>query len=163
MVILRRTCWIALLGLTIACAEERSGISVSASLAPPLHPCLLTVTILESGRSREARGCDFATDVNWGTPHSPEWGTSTSGDLTVSFVLADTAGAWQVTGQATLPLRPDWRWGVQFANTTQNPAAQCFGCAGSLAFPLPPAARAAGRDSLWIVWGGNSIAHPVVY
>jgi hypothetical protein len=158
-----RARWSALLCLSLACAEQRSTISVSAGLGTPLTPCMLSVTLREATRTRSLSGCDFLADANLGTPHSAELRTGLTGDLVVAFVVADTAGAWSVGGEVTLPLRPDWRWGVQFANTTRDQATQCFGCLGSRGFALPAAARRTDADSLWVVWGGNWISHPVVY
>jgi hypothetical protein len=52
---------------------------------------------------------------------------------------------------------------VDLIHQTTNPDEACFGCVGSQVFPLAPAYRATGRDSLWVVWGGNSISDPVIY
>jgi hypothetical protein len=153
-------------GLTlvgVGCVDERSGISASASFAPPLELSTLTVTFREAGREWRAYGSGFTTDASNGTPHSAEWGTGTSGRMDVSFEMVDSAGTTVAAGQITLELRPDWRWGVHFANATTDPRQQCFGCSGSRAFPLVVGYRAPDRDSLWVVWGGNSIDHPVMY
>lgn len=46
---------------------------------------------------------------------------------------------------------------------TVDPIRQCFGCFGSVAFDLLPAYRTVDHDSIWVVWGGNSISNPVTY
>ena len=66
-------------------------------------------------------------------------------------------------GTVTLPLRRDWRWNVSVQSATTDPKFECFGCLGSQAFPLIAEYQAPDRDSIWVVWGGNSISAPVIY
>jgi len=153
----------ALVVLVAGCADERSGISAAAWLSPPLNLSMLRLTFREGTRAWEARGGDFAPSADFGWPHSPEWATGQAGDIDVGFELADSTGTGLVAGRITLPLRRDWRWRVDLINATDNPALGCFGCAGSRAYALPPGYRASPSESLWVVWGGNSIRHPVVY
>lgn len=160
---LRNAGWLALLGLTVACAEERSGISAQASLLPPIEPSALTVTFREGARTWQVLGSDIPSVAYEDGPPPRQWGTATSGSIAVSFELVDSSGAAPVTGAVTLPLQRDWRWFVLFFNVTANPAQHCFGCAGTRSFALPAALRTQGRDSLWVVWGGYSVSDRVVY
>ena len=57
----------------------------------------------------------------------------------------------------TLPLRSDWRWGVQVVSATSDPGDACSDCVGSKAFPLAREYRGPERDSVWLVWGGQAI------
>jgi hypothetical protein len=94
---------------------------------------------------------------------TPEVETSTSGpDLEVTYQL-ESGSAVVSTGTVSLPRRSDWRWGVTISASTTNPSEDCFGCFGSQAFPLAEALRAPGQDSIWVVWGGNSIDDPAIY
>ena len=92
-----------------------------------------------------------------------EFDTPTSGSARVAFTMVLPVGREASAGDVTVALRGDWSWGFELIAATEDPARTCFGCYGSKAFALPADLRAAGRDSLWLVWGGNSIRHPVVY
>ena len=144
-----------------ACGPD-ARLSVSAPVPPPLTLDMLTVTVRDGQRVWEWHGSDFRTTSGNATPHTPEIATRTSGDAEVRFRLQ--AGEEVVSeGAIILPLRQDWRWGVDIHSATTDPKLQCFGCVGSRAFALAPAYRSVNRDSIWLVWGGNSISNPVVY
>jgi hypothetical protein len=44
-----------------------------------------------------------------------------------------------------------------------NPTRGCFGCMGVQAFPLAAPYQRTRSDSVWLVWGGNSIRNPAIY
>jgi len=146
-----------------AACEPGARVSVATALRTPLDSSMLFVTITDGNRFWEWHGADLRSSAALGMPHSPERATRTRGDLLVSFRVHDTAQGPVATGSVTIPLRNDWRWRVDFINATEDPVLLCFGCAGSRAFALPPTHRAPGFDSLWVVWGGNSISDPVIY
>lgn len=62
-----------------------------------------------------------------------------------------------------IDLRPDFGWELSFRRASSDPTAMCFGCFGATAFPLGASLQVTAADSLWVVWGGNSISNPVVY
>jgi hypothetical protein len=145
-----------------ACGEE-AGISAVARLESPLSHEMLTVTVRDVGRIIRWTGDDFTIGPDNPTPSTPEVETRTSGpDLEVTYVIND-GGAVLSSGTVLLPRRSDWRWGVTIEAATANPAEFCFGCVGSRAFGLAEAFRTPGRDSIWVVWGGNSIEDPAIY
>jgi hypothetical protein len=145
----------------LACGDTAL-ISASATLGAPLSTDMLTVTVQDRTRLIEWRGADFRTE-RYGTPTTPEIETGSDGpDLTVSYRL-EADGRVVSTGTATIPRRNDWRWQVNVITTTTDPRTGCFGCEGSRAFVLDSAFRPALSDSVWLVWGGNYISHPVVY
>jgi hypothetical protein len=94
---------------------------------------------------------------------SREFDTPTSGSARVSFVMVLPGGREVSSGAAIVTLRGDWLWGFDLMSSTEDPAKRCLGCYGSKSFVLPADLRTTGRDSLWLVWGGNSIKNPVVY
>jgi hypothetical protein len=96
------------------------------------------------------------------TPTTAEEGTGTSGNAQVSFQLED-AGEVVSQGSITLPLQSDWRWGVTLMAAMIDPREGCLGCMGSKGFPLRESYRAADKDSIWLVWGGNSFSNPGIY
>jgi hypothetical protein len=153
---------VALAMALTGCGEE-ARISASAVLAPPLAPSMLTVTVRDRDREIEWTAAAFRVTPANATPSTPEATLGTSGpDLPVAFRL-ESAGAVLSAGTVTLPRRRDWRWNVTVQSATTDPNLECFGCVGSQAFPLAAEYRAPDRDSIWVVWGGNSISDPVIY
>src|SRR5262245_40568020 len=114
---------------------------VQIVIREPLDPSLLTVSLRDAHQSWQWRGADFRSAADSSVSQSPIHSTHTSGDLVVSFTLRDTKGAVAARGSVTLPLRPDWRWNIDFFNMTGDPRGGCLGCDGSKAFKLPPALR----------------------
>jgi hypothetical protein len=158
---LRRTL-IPLFPLVLAACGEEAEISVSADLGPRLTTEMLTVFVIDKTRVTRFTGADFRSEGQ-SLPTTARVATSASGpDLEVSFTLtyADTHLSG---GTVFLPRRSDWRWHVTVSAATTSPEEGCFGCLGSQAFELAQSYRAPGRDSIWLVWGGNSISNPVVY
>jgi hypothetical protein len=89
--------------------------------------------------------------------------TSTSGDLVITCSVLSNQTEIKSSGSITLSLRDDWMWGVNFHISADDPSDMCFGCFGSESFNLDPALGFDEDEKLYIVWGGNSISHPVVY
>ena len=152
-----------LLLLSLGCADQGAVISAAASLSAPVDVSMLNVTFRDPFRSWQAHGSEFTSDGTLALPHSREWSTATGGSIDVAFEMVDSTGIVLTAGQVSLALRSDWRWQVDFMNATQDPRLRCMGCSGSRAFSLPVAYQVPGHDSLWVVWGGNSISHPVTY
>jgi len=155
--LLSAACWLLLVG----CGDS-ARISAEARLGAPLDVAMLSVTVRDGGRAWTWRGSDFHTTTTRPTPTTEERDTHTSGNAEVSFRLEE-AGVVLSEGSVTLPLRAAWRWSVSVMAQTTDPRQGCFGCVGATAFPLAESHRAPERDSIWVVWGGNSISDPVVY
>jgi hypothetical protein len=140
-----------------SCKKEESRISAVARLDPPLTVRMLTLAVRDDREGWTWRGSDFHSSLEWPMPTTPERDIGTRGNVEVAFRL-EVAGTTLSEGRVTLPLRPDWRWSVQVISATSDPAEACSGCFGSKAFPLEPAYRGPDRDSVWLLWGGNSIS-----
>lgn len=89
--------------------------------------------------------------------------TAQTGTLHVHFQLQNGDSPSTTTGSLDLPLRKDWRWGVDFIVSSASPMGFCFGCFDSEAFDIDPALGYGPDMKLWATWGGNSISHPVLY
>jgi hypothetical protein len=63
----------------------------------------------------------------------------------------------------SLPVKEDWRWGVGFHISAENPEETCMGCGGSKAFDLDPTLGYGPEERLFVVWDGNWISRPVKY
>ena len=147
------------LSLLIAACHETSRVSAVARLDPPLTVDMLTVSAKDEDRAWTWRGPDFRSSMEWPTPTTRERETRTRGELQVSFTL-QSKGETVSEGSVTLPLRSDWRWGVQVVSATSDPGRACHDCTGSKAFPLAREYRGPERDSVWLVWGGHVITEP---
>lgn len=122
---------------------------------------LLTITATSGDWNLVVRGEEIRSS---GTPNYTEhFETPRQGTLRVEAVLARPGEAPLASGAIELEIRADWSWGVTVFLADRNPADTCFGCLGSEAFPVPAELTPAAADSLWLVWGGNSISDPVVY
>jgi len=147
--------------LAVSCAPDAQ-LTGAAYLSPPLALDMLTVTVRDGGKVWAWDGSDFRLRGTSGTPTTPVVGTRAQGEIEVRYQLR-ASGQLLSQGAVVLPLREDWRWGVGIHAATSDPRLLCFGCVGSQAFALAPDFRPPGRDSIWVVWGGNSISHPVIY
>ena len=141
--------------LTAAC-HETSRVSAVARLDPPLTVDMLTVNAKDEDRTWTWRAPDFRSSMEWPTPTTRERETRTRGELQVSFRL-QVKGQTVSEGSVSLPLRSNWRWGVQVVSATSDPGPACHGCIGSKAFPLAPEYRGPERDSVWLLWGGRAL------
>jgi hypothetical protein len=149
----------ALLAAAAACSTgPQSRVAVTYFDARTLPRDLLTVTVTDAGRTRTLRGAD----VGAGGREGRVLDTRSSGTMRVAFRFA-SGGTVAAEGSAEVPLRADWAYGFDVHVDSLDPRRSCFGCIGSRAFPLAAAYRRSPRDSVWLVWGGNSIRNPVVY
>ena len=122
----------------------------------------LTINFDDGGGPRVARGVDLDPTKDrisrW-----PRFETRQRGTMLVSVILERSPGDTVATGGVVLPLRQDWRWGVDIFVAGPNLANPCLGCEGVRAFPLRDQSPAGQADSLFLIWGGNSISKPVVF
>lgn len=152
----------AVLVLACAACSSDARISFSTYVGDPLAGATLTVTVEDGARRWTWTNDDFTTSESSAVPTSPSVSTRTSGTAQITFELRDGAAVIS-SGTVSVPLQGDWAWTVNLIASTEDPALRCFGCQGSQAFPLAEDWRTEGQDSLWMVWGGNSISDPVLY
>ena len=156
-----RMCFFLILGI-LSCGDE-ARISASAMVTSPLTVDMLTVTVVDGDRRIIWNGSDFRPRPDNATPTTSDAALRTSGqDLTVEVRLK-AQGVLLSQGSVSLPRRSDWKWRVDIIASTLDPRRTCFGCFGSTAFALLDSYRSVDHDSIWVVWGGNSISNPVVY
>ncbi len=123
----------------------------------------LIILTVSDGRSRWIFG-PSAFHPNPGRWSLPELETQKEGTLRVSWRFKSPEGAVLSDGELSLGLRKDWRWEMEILRDDTNPLRGCFGCFGYKAFPiLDPAYMTSDSDSVFVIWGGNSISHPVTY
>ena len=143
----------AFLPAVLACDESRMRISVQPGpqgdpevrVSRPTWTGVSLIVVLDSAR------------------RSTEFETQRSGSIVIPFTLLWNGEDTATTGSVELPLKSDWRWGLDFYLSDVDPRDTCFGCMGSRAFDVDPALGLAPEVKLWAVWGGNSISNPVVY
>jgi len=142
--------------LVVAGCKETSKISAVARLDPPLTVDMLTIRARDDDRGWTWRGSDFRSSLERPTPTTDERETRIKGEIQIFFRL-EAKGDTVSEGSVTLPLRNDWRWGVQVISATSDPRDACSDCVGSKAFSLAREYRGPERDSVWLVWGGQAL------
>jgi len=148
--------------LSFGCSEDRALVQVKFYKDTLLTRDMITITI-DDGESRWRFGPSCLRSY-LGAWSSPEIETRNEGTLLVKYQCKDPEGALVSGGQLKLGLREDWRWGIDIFHSEQNPYHTCFGCFGYKSFPiLNPAYMSSDSDSVFVVWGGNSISNPVEY
>lgn len=161
LAVLRLIGAMALAGVLVACGagESRIRFGVHGDVET-LRP-LLEITATRGDWSLRLTGEEIGAGDS--PTSSPELSTPGSGELTVEVILRRPGEAVLAEGAIELDIRDDWVWGVDVFLTNENPMRTCFGCLGHEAFAIPAGLTAEPDDSLFIVWGGNSISEPVVY
>jgi hypothetical protein len=122
-----------------------------------------TVVIIftDSERSRLFEGRDFRVTPAFQMPHSPTFGASASGPLTVDVRL-DRERETLAAGRVTVPLQDGWRYDVSLAVGRESLPRGCPDCSAARAFPLSAGARGTASDSLYVVWSGSPASGLVV-
>lgn len=103
------------------------------------------------------------TNIDFNNGNSSEFSTETSGNIDISFLILDSLLDTISSGSINLPIKSDWSWGVGLHITDSNPYNTCFGCTDSKSFILNESYIDSLYDSVFVVWGGNSIKNPVDY
>lgn len=91
-----------------------------------------------------------------------EFEVAEEGLVRVGIHLED-GGTTVADGALELQGREEFRWFVTFVFDTQDPAAACFGCRGSVSIPVAEAYRTSPDEALWGVWAGEREGSDVVY
>jgi hypothetical protein len=155
----------AILGMAaaeVACGEDddHSLVSFSFFQEQGFSSDLLVLEFSDGRSGRRLTGDDFGGAA--GRRDVGKFETRTSGELLTSFWLVQGADTLS-SGDLRLELLPDWEWNISFFRADQDPSLLCFGCVGSVAFELDAALQTMSADSVWLVWGGNSISDPVIF
>lgn len=100
---------------------------------------MIRLTFTDGKRTWKLDGPDFESDYagSSSSGKTRTFKTASSGELKVTFKLLD--GEKLVSsGQIELPLRSDWKWGIDFrpGPARENPIEGCFGCSGAKVFAL---------------------------
>lgn len=122
----------------------------------------IAVTLSDARQTRTLTQGEF-TAIQEGHFIAGPFETATTGDLDVTGALVDVGGTELAKASVDLPLAPDRRYGVWIVVGRGDQTTGCLGCAGSRSVPLDPSLGYARDVSLAIVWGSNSISHPVVH
>jgi len=146
---------------SIGCSKDRAEIRLGAQRGfESAEGRELRVTVSENDRVFLR---DFEFVLSDARPSAGPFSTAHSGTLKIACVVLLDGNETNGRGEIELPLRSDWRWGVDFFISQNDPIDTCFGCFGSRAFALDPALGYGEAEKLYVVWGGNSISDPVIY
>ena len=95
---------------------------------------------------------------------SEKYQTANSGTVMMKFELKTELNKLISKGEISIPLKKDWIWSVDVHHSSMNPMLVCFGCFGSKSFPILDSAYINNdTDSIFVVYGGNSISNPEIY
>ena len=144
------------------CADaDQAVVSYTFFAEPGFSPEALVLEFYDGRRAWQLTGDDFRDRAGrrWDTR---EFETGTTGELVTSFWLVQDSDTLS-SGELRIDLRADWSWNISFFREDTDPSATCFGCIGAAAHELAPVLQSVPADSLWLVWGGNSISDPVVF
>ena len=146
----------------ISCSsDDSSELQLSIQGNTAILQKAIRVEMTSGGWSKTLYGADFG---NYDSQvHSQSFVTPISGNIRIRFTLSDTTGVDLNFGTIALDAKPDWRWSVDFVLSSSNPFNSCFGCIGYSAFSVDSIFQTSNRDSLFVIWGGNSIKNPVIY
>ena len=150
-----------LTGCSLFESEDQSQVQLgiqgnSDVLRPVIH-----VQMTAPAWTKTLSGRDFGSAA--GPNYTLPFETPKSGKLQINASLEDSTGSPVSSGSITLDIQSDWRWSVDIFLSPKNPSEGCFGCIGHHAFAVDSIYQKTPTDSLYLVWGGNSIKHPAIY
>ena len=143
------------------CGGDQASVSYSFFEEPGFSVELVLLEFSDGDRTRRLKSDDFVGAAG-SRRDSGIFETSTAGELVTSFSLVQGSDTL-ASGELRIDLRRDWAWSISFLRVAEDPSATCFGCIGSMPYALSAEAQSTPADSLWLVWGGNSISNPVVF
>jgi hypothetical protein len=148
-------------------AEIRVAFGLNEEAAVRLDASAFTVSArIDDGERIRLLGRPDFTTANGRRYSAGPFKISSSGTASVSCTLAESDGSESraiTTGTVGIDLRSGVRYGVDCIVGEENPHPTCLGCFGYAAFPLDSTLGLPPSDSLFILWGGNSISNPVDY
>lgn len=146
----------------ISCSsDDSSELQLSIQGDTTILRKAIRVEMTSGGWSKTLYGADFGTLDSQN--HSQSFVTPTSGSIRIRFTLSDSTRGDLNSGIIVLDAKPDWRWSVDFVLSSGNPFNSCYGCIGYSAFSVDSVFQTSNGDSLFVIWGGNSIKNPVIY
>ena len=159
------SCIVFLSGCGIFETEDNSTIKFGTIKNQVLNNGTISIVAIDNSEIWNSSG---KIDTNY-TNGSYSWeskkhSTSTNGNIVVLFEIKNDENSIISKGEISIPLKQDWAWSVDVHHSNMNPMLACFGCFGSKSFPILDSAYIINdTDSIFIVYGGNSISHPVIY
>ncbi|MBS1271446.1 MAG: hypothetical protein MAGBODY4_00577 [Candidatus Marinimicrobia bacterium] len=164
MKVLRNLLGVTIFGILWACSfhyEAKLSFSFSAE---PINTNYNDTLLITFSDGRETRSVSTGSFLNLPYSHqTKKFYTDNDGSLKVRFRIFTESNDSIAFGKIKLDLKPDWSWNIRFHRGETNPFNACFGCQGYQSFPLDTVYRQSGSDSVFVIWGGNSISNPVVY
>jgi hypothetical protein len=147
--------------IVTGCSADQASVSYTFLEEPGFQVDLLVLEFSDGSLTRRLTDDDFEAATG-SRRDTRVFGTRTAGELVTSFWLLQGSDTLS-SGELRIELRSDWAWNIGFLRADEDPSGTCFGCVGAAPYELAPSAQAVPTDSLWLVWGGNSISDPVVF
>lgn len=121
---------------------------------------LLTLTARSGGWLVEVTGAELGGGAS---QVSEAFELPDRSTVVIRAALARPGGEPLDSVTVELDIRRDWIWKVDVFLTDRNPFDSCLGCVGYRVVALPEELVPEVGDSLYVVWGGNSIRDPVTF
>jgi hypothetical protein len=147
--------------IATGCSADQASVSYTFFEEPGFSVDFVVLEFSDGSLTRQLTGDDFEAETG-SRRDTQAFRTRTTGELVTSFWLLQGPDTLS-SGELRLDLRSDWTWNISFFRADVNPSGTCFGCVGATPYELEAPAQTAPSDSLWLVWGGNSISDPVVF
>ena len=128
-----------------------------------LNVNMLKIIFNDGSSARSINGSQFFIDSSFMQYHTNWHTTPLSGSLSMNYILSDTTDDTISQGFVEIPLKADWAWQFDICPGHHNPYYYSFGVTGFKAFPINPSYCDSTTDSIFVLWGGNSIKNPVAY
>ncbi len=156
------TARIAFLGMLIistlvGCAGKESEVQIGLANCGGRETCPDFQVLISDGLY------DYDFIVNESNIKAGPFTTRSSGTLRINIIILVGGDETETKGAIELPLKKDWRWGIDIFIQQNDPIDVCFGCFGSKSYALDTVLGYDENERFFIVWGGNSISDPVVY
>jgi hypothetical protein len=158
-----RTPALLLVALVLCACGDEARVKIGFHEHGGLTISMLRVSISDGFHRYELQPADFNSNGENQPYRSPDLPTRTKGTLRFTYALVEPSGETVSGGTVDLPLRRDWRYDIDILTDSTDPTHYCLGCGGSQPFALSPEYRLQPLDSVYVIWGGNYISHPVMY
>lgn len=146
-----------IISMLAGCAGEESLVRISLVNPGSLETCPDFHVMISDGLY------DYEFTLNESNIKAGPLPTRSSGTLRIKVEIRLGDSETESKGSLELPLKKDWRWGIDLFIQQNDPIDVCYGCFGSKSYDLDPILGYDENERLFIVWGGNSISNPVVY
>ena len=125
---------------------------------------LISINYTDNKYSYKFSENDFISGKGYGELHTITVASDTKGKSIIDFKISKL-NETLASGILSVQLKNDWarRVGFDIGNYNFIPNSSFGGRTGYVSYPVLGKFKTSRNDSLYIIWGGNSISRPVIY